>query len=115
MNLIKGLKIAALIPLGLAAAILLVFAAGEASAGDWSGFGHLIPVALIGLLTWLGWKRPLWGGLILLTGSLLAALIFSPTLRRPDTWEAPYLLFVAPLFFSGCILLVAAWLGRKQP
>ncbi len=50
----KGLKIAALILLGLATAVLLLFGIGEMAGGDWSGIGHLIPAALIGLLTWLG-------------------------------------------------------------
>ncbi len=54
MRLAKVLKIVALIPLGLATAILLLFGIGETVSGDWSGIGYLIPAVLIGLLMWLG-------------------------------------------------------------
>ncbi|MEW6242497.1 MAG: hypothetical protein AB1564_16980 [Chloroflexota bacterium] len=112
MRTIKGLKIAALIPLGLAAAILLMFAAGETLGGDWSGLGHLVPLAFIGLLMWLGWKRPIPGGIALLAGALLAASFFADALRGPG-WLAPFLIFVAPLALSGLLFLSAGRLGRK--
>lgn len=112
MKAVTGLKIAALIPLGLAAAILLMFAVGETAGGDWSGLGHLIPLLFIALLMWLGWKYPIWGGIALLAGALLAASFFADALRGPE-WLAPFLIFVAPLALSGVLFLSAAWLGRK--
>ena len=83
MKLAKGLKITALVPLGLATAVLLLFGVGEMASGDWSGVGHLIPAALIGLLMWLGWKRPLWSGILLLILGILASFFFADALRGP--------------------------------
>jgi hypothetical protein len=112
MTTAKGMKIAALIPPGLATAILLLFAVGETASSDWSGLGHLIPAALIGLLMWLGWKRPMWGGILLLLAGVLAALFFSDALRGPE-WLAPFLIIIAPLLLAGLVLLGAAWLEQK--
>src|SRR5574341_1891175 len=96
MKKVKGLKIAALIPLGWATAILLLFAFGETAGGDWSGLGHLIQAIPIVLLMWLGWKRPLWGGIFLLFLGFLASHSFSSLLRGPG-WLAPFLMIIAPL------------------
>jgi len=59
--------------------ILLLFAIGETVGGDWSGLGHLIQAIPIALLMWLGWKRPLWGGifLLILSQRQLAKRLFS--------------------------------------
>jgi hypothetical protein len=112
MNNVSGLKIIALIPPGLAAAVLLLFTLGETAGGDWSGLGHLIFALPIGVLMWLGWKRPLWGGILLLLLGSLAALFFSDALRGPG-WLAPFLIIVGPLSLSGLLLLGAAGLERK--
>jgi hypothetical protein len=113
MKTVNGLKIAALVPLGLVTAIMLLFAIGEMAGGDWSGLGHLAQVALIGLLMRLGWKQPLIGGIALLAAALLAASFFSSALRGPE-WLAPFLIIVAPLALSGLLFLSAAWVGRKK-
>jgi len=107
MNKTKGMKIAALIFPGIPLVILLLFAIGETAGGDWSGLGHLIQAIPIALLMWLGWKRPLWGGVFLLVLSLIAAYFFANPLRGMD-WLAPLLIIVAPLILSGILLLSAA-------
>ena len=112
MKNVKVLKIIALIFPGLVIAILLLFAIGETAGGDWSGLGHLIQVIPIGLLMWLGWKRPLWGGIFLLLMGILASLFFSDALRGPE-WLAPFLIIIAPLFLAGILLLGAAGLEGK--
>jgi len=112
MKNMKGLKIVALIFPGLATAVLLLFAFGETIGGDWSGLGHLIQVIPIVLLMWLGWKRPLWGGIFLLLLGFIASHSFSDALRGPE-WLAPFLILIAPLLLSGFLLLVAARLERK--
>jgi hypothetical protein len=112
MSNIKGLKIAALIPLGGATAVLLLFALGETAGGDWSGLGHLIFAVPIGLLMWLGWKRPSWAGLLLLLLGLLAAIVFSDALRGPG-WLGPLLIIIGPLLLSALLLLGAAALERR--
>lgn len=112
MKYVKGLKTTSMVPLGLATAILLLFTLGESAGGDWSGLGHLIYAVPIILLMWLGWKRPLWGGISLFFLALLAWVTYSDTLGGPG-WLAPFLIVIAPLLLSGLLLLVAAWLERN--
>ena len=108
MKTVKGLKVVALIFPGLVTAILLLFALGETFGGDWSGLGHLVQAIPIVLGMWVGWKRPLWGGVFLLVLSLLALYSFV----GPD-WLAPVLIIVVPLFLSGILLLGAAGWEKK--
>jgi hypothetical protein len=112
MKNIKVLKIAALIVSGLTLGVLLLFALGETIGGDWSGLGHLIQAIPIGLLLWLGCKRPLWGGILLLILSLAAFPLFGVSLRGSE-WLAPFLIIIAPLFLSGVLFLGAAGLEKK--
>jgi hypothetical protein len=112
MKSIKTLKIMALVFPGLTIAILLLFALGETIGGDWSGLGHLLQAIPIGLLMWLGWKRPLWGGMFLLVLSLLAAYSLAEALRGPG-WPVRMLIMIAPLSLSGIFLLGAAGLERR--
>lgn len=113
MKNIKGLKIVALIVPALTIAILLLFAFGEIVGGDWSGRGHLIQAIPIVLLIWLGWKRPLWGGLFLIVLSLLASRSFADALRGPE-WLAPFLIIIAPMLLSGLLLAGVAWLEKNK-
>jgi len=106
MNKTQGIKIAALVFPGIPLVILLLFTVGETMGGDWSGLGHLIQAIPIALLMWLGWKQPLWGGILLLVLSLIAAYSFANPLRGTD-WLAPLLIIVAPLALSGILLLSA--------
>ena len=104
----QGLKIVAIIPLGLATVVLLLFGVGEMVGGDWSGVGHLITAVIIIALILLGWKRPLWAGIPLLILGIWAASMFS--LRN----LAALLILIGPLLFSGLLLLGAAWAMRKK-
>jgi hypothetical protein len=112
MNKTKGMKIAALIFPGIPLIILLLFAIGETIGGDWSGLGHLIQGIPIALLMWLGWKRPLWGGILLLVLSLIEVYSFANLLSGND-WIAPLLIIIAPLVLSGILFLSAARLERR--
>jgi hypothetical protein len=112
MRNVNGLKVVALIFPGLTIAILLLFTIGETASGDWSGLGHLLQAIPLGLFMWLGWKRPLWGGIFLLLLSLLASYSFADALRGPG-WLAPFLIMIAPLSLSGILLLGAAGLEQK--
>jgi hypothetical protein len=107
------MKIVGLIPPALAAAVYLLFALGETAGGDASGLGHLVPVVLIGLLIWLGWKNPLVGGISLILLAFASASLYSDALSRPGSWLAPFLIAVAPLLLAGLLLLGAAWVGRR--
>ncbi len=113
MKSAKGLKIVALIFPGITLAVLLLFAVGETASGDWSGLGHLIQVIPIGLLVWLGWRRPLWGGMFLLVLGFVALHSFFDALRGSE-WLAPFLILILPLFLSGLLLLGAARLEKKS-
>lgn len=112
MKNVKRLKIAALVFLGWTSAILLLFLIGETVGGDWSGLGHLIQLIPTLLLMWLGWKRPLWGGILLLVLGFLALQTFADALRGPE-WLAPFLIIIAPLMLGGLLLLGAAWMEKK--
>lgn len=112
MNKIKGLKIAALVFPGIPLVILLLFTIGETVGGDWSGLGHLIQAIPIALLMWLGWKRPLWGGTLLLVLSFLTAYSFANPFRGVD-WLAPLLIISAPLILSGILFLSATRLEKR--
>lgn len=112
MKNIKGLKIVALIFPGLTLIIILIFMFGEIGGGDWSGLGHLIQAIPIACLMWLGWKRPVWGGIFFLILSFIAFSSFSDALYGPE-WLAPFLIIIAPLLLSGILLLSAAGLERK--
>lgn len=112
MKSVKGLKIVALIFPGLTIAILLLFAVGETAGGDWSGLGHLIQALPIALLMWLGWKRPLWGGIFLLVLGFLSWYSFGDALRGPG-WLAPFLIIIAPLIISGVLLLGVEGLEKR--
>lgn len=107
MKNIKALKTIALVFPGLTMTILLLFALGETVGGDWSGLGHLIQAIPVGLLMWLGWKCPVWGGILLLILSFLASCSLAEVLRGPR-WLAPFLIMIAPLFISGILLISAA-------
>ena len=112
MNRTKRIKITAEIFPGIPLAILLLFTIGETVGGDWSGLGHLIQAIPIVLLMWLGWKRPLWGGISLLVLSLIAGYSFANPLRGTD-WLAPLLIIVAPLILSGILFLSVARLEKR--
>ena len=112
MNKFKGIKIVALISLGIPLVILLLFTVGETLGGDWSGLGHLIQAIPIALLMWLGWKHPLWGGILLLVLSFIAGYSFANPLRGTD-WLAPLLIIVVPLILSGILFLSAAQLKKR--
>lgn len=113
MKIVKGLKIASLVPLGWMVIILLMFGIGETLGGDWSGLGHLIPVVVVVLVIWLGWNRPLWGGALLLVGAALEAVQFSQALGDPQEWLPPFLIMVLPLALAGIFLLSAGLAARK--
>jgi hypothetical protein len=111
MKKLTAVKIVALVFPGAVIAILLLFAFGEIIGGDWSGLGHVFQAIPVGLLMWVGWRRPVWGGIFLFILGLFAFHAFVEPGRGSD-WLAPFLIVVAPLCVSGLLLLVAA---RLQP
>lgn len=114
MKTIQGLKIAAMVPLGFMVLVLLAFGIGETLGGDWSGIQHFVPVVFIGLVVWLCWEKPLWGGILLLAGAAFETFMFQRMLFNGDLSEiiAPLLIMILPLAFSGLLLLIAHWVGH---
>jgi hypothetical protein len=116
MKTVQALKIVAMLPLGFMVLVLLAFGIGESLGGDLSGLMHLVPVVFVGLVVWLCWKRPLWGGLLLLAGAALQANIFGRAWMNaaPSGMIAPLVIMILPLAFSGILLLLAARVERMQ-
>ena len=105
LGIVRGLKGAGLIPLGLQAGVLLLFGAGEMLSGDLSGAGHLIPLATTLLLASLAWVRPVEGG--------IALLVVGAAGTQEYRGGAASLIMVDPQLVSGCLFLVAGALGWK--
>ncbi len=114
MKPVQGLKVVAMIPLGFMVAILILFAVGESVGGDLSGLMHLVPVAFVGLVIWLCWKRPLWGGLLLLLGAIVETFTFRRLMLQaePGAIVTPLAIMILPLAFSGLLLLLVEWMER---
>jgi len=109
------LRTAALVPLGLLAAVFLAFGLGEMTGGDPSGAGHLLSVAGIAVLGVLAWKRPLEAGAGLLAAGVLFAVSVAVAVPRGEgTAISPSVLILgAPQMLSGALFLIAGWLGRR--
>ena len=114
MKTIKALKIVAMFPLVFMVSVLLVFGIGETLGGDLSGLMHLVGVAFVVAVAWLAWKRPFWGGILMLAGAGFQALRFWNAFRQadPSVVMAPLFIILLPLAFSGVLLLFAAWLDH---
>jgi len=103
---VRGTMIAALIPLGLQAAVLALFGLGEMLAGDLSGAGHLLSLVATVLTAFLAWTRPLEGGIALVVMGLVAA-----TGYRDLTSIA---IMSAPQLVSGLLFLTAGVGARRS-
>ena len=112
MKTIRALKIVAMLPLAFMVAILLLFGIGEAVGGDLSGLMHLVEVAIMGVVVWVAWKRPFWGGILLLVGAALQTFNFWRAFQNADASAviAPLVIILLPLAFSGLLLLLEHWL-----
>ncbi|MCX6025121.1 MAG: hypothetical protein NTY23_02475 [Chloroflexi bacterium] len=98
--------IAALVPLGLQAAVLALFGLGEMLSGDLSGAGHLISLVAAVLPAFLAWKRPLEGGIALVVMGLAAAAGYRDLAATGIT--------VAPQLVSGLLFFIAGVGARRN-
>lgn len=107
--------VAALVILGLLAALLAVFGVGEMAGGDWSGMAHLIPVALVVFLMFLARRRPLEGGILFsILGAAVSVFFVATNHGGPADVVLPVLLLGAPLLAAGILLIVAALVARRS-
>ena len=114
MKLSVGLKITALVIMGLLTAFLLLMGLGEMFGGDISGAGHLIPAALLIVMMWVGWKKPYGSGIFLLVVGIFNAVFYSKGMGSPEYLIA-LTIMALPFLISGGLLLAAALLEQKKP
>lgn len=89
---------------------LFAFDVWEMAGGFWARLGgflvHLLPVYFIAAAGLVGWKRPLWGG-------VLCFVVALGMLLRFDLWEpSSFLMLVAPLVVCGILFVWDAWATR---
>ena len=114
MNLAKGLKITALVLMILVAAFFMLMGVGEMLGGDLSGMGHLPPVVLIAFMMWLGWKKPLAGGLTMSLLGVLISVYFFIVVNRPADKPIAMLIMGGPFILFSLFFLAAAFFERPR-
>ena len=116
MRTVNLLKTVALLPLGFLVVVAAFFGVAEAVGGDLTGLMHLVQALIGGLVMWWCWKRPLWGGVILLIVALYRVILMLVSYFRADPGSVISASIVpfALLVFSGILLVAAAWLGRPR-
>lgn len=114
MKLPKGLKITALVLMSLLTAFFLLMGIGEMVGGDLSGFSHLLPAILLMFIMWLGWKKPLWSGILLLTVGIFNTLRFSIGMNNNEELPAALLIMAVPFLGFGLLFLLAGILERNK-
>jgi hypothetical protein len=102
------IRIAGLTPLGLQIAIFLLFGVGEMAAGDLSGAGHLLQVAVTALLGILAWMRPLEGGVALFIVGMVTSIPFPES----AVMSSGIMIMAAPQVVSGALFFIAGMLAR---
>lgn len=113
MKLAIGLKIAALVLMALVAAFFAFMGLGEMFGGDLSGMIHLPPVALIILMMWFGWKKPLAGGASMMALGVVIAVFFYIVTTQAQKWIA-ILLMGGPFLLFGILFIAASLIGRPN-
>jgi hypothetical protein len=104
------LKRAALVCLAIPMLVLAALAIGEVASGTISGLQHVVEILPLAALAWLGWRRPLWGGiaLIVLTLILAGIPIVMDRLSSAPPFVTAFLYFILALPLVAGILFVAA-------
>ena len=109
----KGLKIAALALMALVALFFSVMGIGEMLGGDLSGVFHLPPVALIALMMWFGWKKPLSGGATMFGLGIVVSIFFFVVTTQTDRAVAISLMG-GPFLLPGLMFMAAALLENPH-
>jgi hypothetical protein len=106
-KLAGGLRWAALLVVGLAVAFWLFMGIGEMASGDLSGASHLVPAVLVAGVSFLAWKSPLVGGLVLVALGVVASIFFF-TPGRPGILA----ITGGPFLLGGLLFVAVAALTR---
>ena len=72
----KRIRLVALGLVAVTVGMLLIFTIGEVAGGDISGLQHLLQAVPLVIVAWLAWRHPLWGGITLITVSLVLAGLY---------------------------------------
>lgn len=115
MKLSKGLKITALVLMALAAAFFTFMGVGEMLGGDLSGMGHLPPVALIILLMWFGWKKPLAAGITMFLLGVSIGIYFFNIINPAEYKMTATFIMSGPFILPGLLFLAAALIEQMKP
>lgn len=113
MKLATGLKITALVLMALAALFFSFMGVGEMLGGDLSGGMHLPPVALIALMMWFGWKKPLTGGATMFGLGVVISVFFLFVTSQAESGIA-ILLMGGPFLLPGLLFMAASLLENPQ-
>lgn len=113
MKISSGLKVTALVLMGLVALLFSFMGIGEMLGGDLSGAIHLPPVALIALMMWFGWKKPLAGGATMFGLGILISIFFLIVTTQTDRMIA-ILLMGGPFLLPGMLFILAALLEKQR-
>ena len=106
-----GMKIAALVLLGLGVAFYLSFTIGEMAGGDVSGIQHLPPALILAVLLLLSWRHPLAAGTVLLVLAVPLAVAYVVLLVVRDLPLVWAMWIAVPPVVSGLLLV---WAGRRE-
>ncbi|OGG11836.1 hypothetical protein A2Z00_01495 [Candidatus Gottesmanbacteria bacterium RBG_13_45_10] len=106
-------KIIGLAILLIPIAFLSLFLIGETVGGDWSGLIHLVQMLPLLLLALLAWKKPLIGGILLVSIGVLLGIAYALSARGfpIQTILLVELILFSPPIVSGICFLSAS---KKQ-
>ena len=86
---------------------------GEMVGGEPSGVIHLPPVALIALMMWFGWRKPLTGGATMFGLGLVISVFFLFVTSQADRTLA-ILLMGGPFLLPGLLFMAASLLENPH-
>ncbi len=74
----------------------------------------LVPAAIMIVLLFLSWRKPLLGGILIAAFGVLAAIYF--LMAKSDIFQAYFFLLpmCLPLVISGLLFIEADWSARKK-
>jgi hypothetical protein len=75
---------------------------------------NLVVMLVIAALTFLAWKRPLLGGILLSAFGIVLAIYFFMALPDIQTAVSPLLLMCTPTTIAGLIFIEAEWALKKK-
>lgn len=112
----KRIRLLALGLVAITVGILLIFAIGEVGGGDIFGLQHLLQAVPLVVVAWFAWRNPLWGGITLITVSLILAGLYVVFFNVGSLAVAGVVLalFCVPPFLAGVLFVVLAQRAKRD-